>query len=615
MSNKEIYRKTKRSQKNLEPGEELSRKMIQNIPVGLYRCTPGAKGKYIMVNPSLQRMYGYDSQEELLNISISDHYWDEVERKAVSDKLIRQGQINNEEVKLKKKDGSFFWGAVTAKAVKDDFGEIQYFDGIIEDITWRKELEQRLLEEKQFCEGVIESLPGNFWMLDENSNCIKWNKNVEVMYGYNSDELHDLHGIKDITASKDLDRLQEAALQALRGGSGYCEYESVTKEGKRIAFAGDARRVRIDGKDFLVAVEIDITKRKEVETKLKKALAKIEKLQEKLQAENIYLTEEIEQEQNFREIVGTSDALKFVLFKLRQVAPTDSTVLIMGETGTGKDLFARAIHGLSSRNTRSLIKVNCATLPAELIESELFGHEKGAFTGALIRKIGRFELAHGSTIFLDEISELPLELQAKLLRVVEEGEFERLGGGHSIKVNVRIIAATNRNLIEEVKNGRFREDLLYRLNVFPLMAPPLRERKEDIPLLVKAFIQSFNLKMGRKIEKVSQETMNSLQNYYWPGNIRELKNVVERAVINSQGRLLHLVDRLERKSGSTLQSVSRKPLLELEKDYITQILEETGWKIEGRDGAAAILGLHPSTLRGKLRKLGISRNDSQTLRF
>jgi formate hydrogenlyase transcriptional activator len=255
-----------------------------------------------------------------------------------------------------------------------------------------------------------------------------------------------------------------------------------------------------------------------------------------------------------------------------------------------------------------MITVNCTALPANLIESELFGREKGAFTGADARQIGRFELADGGTIFLDEIGEMPLELQSKLLRVIQDGEFERLGSPRTIKIDVRIIAASNRNLEQEIRNGRFREDLFYRLNVFPITIPPLRKRKEDIPLLVNYFVTKFNKKMGKKIETVSKETLNTLQEYHWPGNVRELESVIERAVITSQGTALQVLDRFDafRKTGE-LVAQDVKDLAELEHDHILQVLQQTGWRIEGKNGAAVLLGLNPSTLRARMRKYGIRR--------
>ena len=352
----------------------------------------------------------------------------------------------------------------------------------------------------------------------------------------------------------------------------------------------------------------EIEERKRSEASLQDAYAEIKLLQDRLQAENSYLQQEAARVYNFGEIIGQSSAISYVFFRVEQVAPMDATVLLLGETGTGKGVIARTIHSHSARKERPMITVNCTSLPANLIESELFGREKGAFTGAHARQMGRFELADGGTIFLDEIGEMPLELQSKLLRVVQDGEFERLGSPRTIKVDVRIIAASNRNLEEEIKNGRFREDLFYRLNVFPITIPPLRQRTEDIPLLVNHFIAKFNKKMGKKIEAVSKDTLNVLEGYHWPGNVRELESVIERAVITSQGTVLQVVDRFEtfKKTGD-LPGQEVKALAELEHDHILQVLQNTGWRIEGKNGAATLLGLNPSTLRARMRKYGILR--------
>ena len=353
----------------------------------------------------------------------------------------------------------------------------------------------------------------------------------------------------------------------------------------------------------------EIEERKGTEASLRSAYAENKQLKDRFQAENIYLHNDIDREFNFGEIIGRSNALEYVFLKVEQVAPQDATVLLLGETGTGKGVVVRAIHSRSSRKDRPMITVNCSALPANLIESELFGREKGAFTGSHDRQMGRFELADNSTLFLDEIGEMPMDLQTKLLRVIQDGEFERLGGPKTIKVNVRIIASTNRNLEEEIRKGRFREDLFYRLNVFPITIPPLRQRKEDIPLLVDYFVAKFNKKTGKKIETVSKDTLNVLQEYDWPGNVRELENIIERAVITSQGTALQVLDRFVNalKTGEQ-EAQDGKALVDIERDHIFQTLEKTGWRIEGKKGAAEMLGLNPSTLRGRMRKDGIRRS-------
>ncbi len=362
------------------------------------------------------------------------------------------------------------------------------------------------------------------------------------------------------------------------------------------------------------------------EESLKQALNELQQLKDKLEDENVYLQEEIRLAANAGEIIGQSEALRRVLQMMEQVAPLDTTVLLLGETGTGKELLAQAIHNASRRRGHTLVKVNCATLPAELIESELFGHEKGAFTGATARRRGRFEIANGGTIFLDEVGEMPLELQAKLLRVLQEGEFEPVGSSRTVRVDVRVIAATNRDLEEEVRKGTFRSDLYYRLSIFPITVPPLRERSSDIPMLVRHYVKEFSAKFGKEIEAIPQETMTALKNYPWPGNIRELRNVIERAVIVTQGPKLHLLDSLQSTrldappqaapgSGAATEGDASnwgETLEQSQYNLILQTLKKTYWRIEGPYGAAAALNIHPSKLRSLMRRLGISRPKTKT---
>jgi formate hydrogenlyase transcriptional activator len=342
------------------------------------------------------------------------------------------------------------------------------------------------------------------------------------------------------------------------------------------------------------------------------AYRQIAELKEQLSKEKLYLEDEIRTERNFEEIIGESGALRHVLKQVEIVAPTDSTVLIQGETGTGKELIARAIHGASGRRTRTFVKLNCAAIPTGLLESELFGHEKGAFTGAIAQKIGRFELAHGGTLFLDEVGDIPLELQPKFLRVLQEHEFERLGSTKTIRVDIRLVAATNRDLAKMVSDKEFRSDLYYRLNVFPIMNPPLRDRQEDIAPLVRYFTQKFARRMNRRIDMISTETMKALSAYHWPGNIRELENFVERAVILSRGpNLVAPVAELRPLSRPrTLEGEPEAPLTTLEqaeRDHIRRALQEAGWLVGGPSGAAAKLGMKRTTLQSKIAKLGIER--------
>ncbi len=362
-----------------------------------------------------------------------------------------------------------------------------------------------------------------------------------------------------------------------------------------------------------VVVFRDITQRRKAELEIKETnitlqqtLEEVETLKSHLEEENKYLQQEINLTHNFTEIISHSKKFKKVLSQVEQVAVTGATVLITGESGTGKELIARAVHNLSKRKDRTLVKLNCAALPANLIESELFGHERGAFTGAINRRIGRFELADGGTIFLDEIGELPIELQPNLLRVLQEGEFERLGSSRTYKVDVRVITATNRNLVEEIEKGNFREDLYYRLNVFPIWVPPLRERPEDIPLLVNHFKSKFENRLGKKSGMITKKVMDNLLNYPWGGNVRELENVIERAVIISRGNKLDLGDSLPKTFG-TAEERRLLTLEENERNHILKTLKLTTWRVSGEKGAAKLLGINRTTLEARMKKLNIRR--------
>jgi formate hydrogenlyase transcriptional activator len=358
-------------------------------------------------------------------------------------------------------------------------------------------------------------------------------------------------------------------------------------------------RLKLVGEVFALAIA-----RKREQEKLLAAMAEIKELKDRLERENTYLREAVRAGPS-QSLVSHSPHFRSIVEQIDQVARTSSTVLLLGETGSGKEVLAQAIHDASARRDRPMIKVNCAALPASLIESELFGREKGAFTGALARQPGRFEIADGSTIFLDEIGELPLELQPKLLRVLHEGEFERLGGPKTIRVDARVIAATNRPLAQAVKGGKFREDLFYRLDVFPIDVPPLRERREDIPMLSWTFVKEFSNSMGKPIDEIADESMLALRAYHWPGNVRELRNVIERAMILGHGRTLHI-----KLSHALLQPIAPKAtansLDEAERAIILQAVEQCNWRIRGSNGAAALLNIKPTTLESRIKKLGLA---------
>lgn len=355
---------------------------------------------------------------------------------------------------------------------------------------------------------------------------------------------------------------------------------------------------------LLAQVFANALERKQTDIKLKNAFGKIQDLSDRLKAENRYLRETINTQSQYEDMIGKSMAFQSVLGKIEQVAKTTSTVLFLGETGTGKTHLSQLLHRLSIRKNKTMVKVNCATLPANLLESELFGHEKGAFTGAIVKKIGRFEIADGSTLFFDEIGELPLDLQAKLLRVLDDGEFERLGSTKSQKVNVRIVAATNRNLSQMVQEKKFRSDLFYRLNVYPITIPPLRERLEDIPEMVWAFVKELSKTMGRNINSIPQNDFEAVVRYPWPGNIRELKNIIENAMISNQSEVL----RLYPPEISLPEKPKKMALTQIQRRHILSVLKKTNWRIKGDGGASQVLDLKPSTLYSKMKKLGIDFN-------
>jgi len=493
------------------------------------------------------------------------------------------------------------------------------------DVTERKRAEDALQESQRRYSLATAAGGVGVWEWNLETNEIYVDPSLKAILGFAD---HEIQNNPDdwgkYVHSEDIVHMMAQANAHLEGRASYfqVEHRMLHRNGGIRWFFARGTAIRDEnGKPIrIIGTDTDVTERKRAEEALHRALSEVQRLKNQLQAENIYLQEEIRSGHNFSDMIGFSGSFLQALRQISQVAGADTTVLIIGETGTGKELFARAIHNLSPRKDRPLIKVNCAALPAHLIESELFGHDKGAFTGAVSSRAGRFELADGATIFLDEVGELPLDLQSKLLRVLQEGEFERLGSSRTIKVDVRVIAATNRDLEEAMRQGSFRADLYYRLNVFPITIPPLRERQGDVPLLISHFVNRFARRMGKKIETIAPQVMDALERYHWPGNIRELQNVIERAVITTQGSKLQLGDNLEpmRAQAATVGgqrglaplNVTIAPngtLSEVERNYITAVLEKTYWRIEGRDGAAEILGINPNTLRSRMRKLGIQR--------
>jgi PAS domain S-box-containing protein len=473
--------------------------------------------------------------------------------------------------------------------------------GVLIDVTQQRETERRLQEEKQLADGVIENLPGWFFMLDRHRRLVRWNKSRERVQGFSPEEFAAMH-VGDTNPPEERKRIIDSVERAFQEGTSSSEHHMLTKDGRRIPVLAQGGRVTIGGEDYVLGLNLDVSPLRRTEEELRRALAELDELRRRLELENASLRQDIARRPE--EIVGDSPAIQRVLTQVEQVAATGSTVLLLGETGVGKELVARAIHQGSARQGRLMVKVNCAALPSTLVESELFGRERGAYTGALTRQVGRFEAADGSTIFLDEVAELPTELQAKLLRVLQDGQFERLGSTKTIKVGVRVIAATNRDLAREVRAGRFREDLFYRLNVFPIHVPPLRERRQDILPMVWAFVREFEATMGKRIEMIPRKRADALVAYPWPGNVRELRNVVERAMIVSPGATL-LVETPALEGPPPPQSATR--LDDVDRRHIVAVLETTGWRVRGPQGAATRLGLKPTTLEARMAKLGIRR--------
>lgn len=587
----------------LRASEERFAKAFRSNPQPM-SLTTLATGLYIDVNESFLAMSGYTREEVIGHTSLELRIWETPEARAeFIRQLDEQGSLVNYETKFRIKDGSF--RVLLSSAEKLDIGSEVCLLVASSDVTERVAAQTALKESEERFRNVADTAPVMIWIVDPDKQCTYVNKRGVDFSGRSMDQLLG-DGWTQGIHPEDYDAVLETYTTTLEHREPLeLEYRLRRSDGEyRWVYSSGVPRFSPDG-TFLgyIGTAIDITERKESEVALQRAHEELHQLKNQLEAENIYLQQELQLDEKFGEIVGQSDAIKYVLFKINQVAPTDSTVLITGETGTGKELAARAIHGASPRKDKPLIKVNCGALSPTLIESELFGHEKGAFTGAYGRKQGRFELANGGTIFLDEIGELPPELQVKLLRVIQENEFERLGGGKTMKVDVRIIAATNRNLKLEVEQGTFREDLWYRLNVYPITMPPVRQRKEDIPLLVEHFVSTYSKKTGKTISSVSPRVMQSLQAHSWPGNVRELANVIERAVIHTQGSVLQVVDQFE----EVADQIPTQTLEEVEREYIIRTLENTGWRIEGKYGAAGILGLNPSTLRTRMLKLGIQR--------
>jgi formate hydrogenlyase transcriptional activator len=567
-------------------------------------CTLTASGEIEFVNNQTLEYLG-KPLDELKNWALSDAvYHDDLPEVITTLKTsIETGEPSDVELRLRRADGIYRWFLLRRLPQRDNHGPIIRWYTLLTDIEERKRAEDKIRRSETELRQILDLAPQYVVVLAPDRTRLYANQMMLDYLGLTLDEwrVTDRH---EYFYPDDLDRVvRDTGDKFVSGLPHECEARFLGKDGKYRWFLLRWNPV-LDEQGRVTrwyAAGTDIDDHKQA--------------QQRLQNENIALREEVDQASMFEEIVGSSVALRRVLSQVAKVAPTDSTVLILGETGTGKELIARAIHNRSHRSTRAFVRVNCAAIPPSLIASELFGHEKGAFTGATQRRLGRFELAHEGTIFLDEVGELPAETQITLLRVLQEREFERVGGSQSISVDVRVLAATNRNLNAAVDSGSFRQDLFYRLNVFPIEIPPLRERIDDIPMLVEYLVERYAKKAGKKITHITKKTLELFQAYGWPGNIRELQNVIERAVVLSDGDPFSVDESwLERKQPpeSPRSSVVEKGLLRLdadrEREIIEAVLSETGGRIAGPSGAAAKLGIPRQTLDSKISILGIKKN-------
>jgi len=599
--------------KTLKESDRKYRTLFDNALVGITQSN--LKGDLLYANNAGLRMFGYETLEEAQAAGGTfGRYRNTEVRKGLIEMLKQAGRVSEFSAECMTRTGESIFIQINAVLEGD------VISGMMMDITEIKGAEEAIARsENRLREAQRIGHVGNWdWQIPTGE--LHWSDEVFRIFGLQPQQFEATYeAFLARIHPDDRQAVVEAVNQSLADPHRpySIEHRVVRPDGKactvhergEVSFDNRGAPVRMMG-----TVQ-DVTELKSKEEDLRHALHEIRQMKEQLEAENIYLREDLEKRESFRDIIGESDAIRFTLRRSRQVARAKTTVLLSGETGTGKGVFARYIYGMSDRKDKAFVNVNCAGLPANLIESELFGREKGAFTGSTALQIGRFELANHGTIFLDEIGEMPLDLQVKILKVIEDGEFERLGNPRPVKVDLRVIASTNNNLEEEIRKGRFRLDLYYRLNVFPINIPPLRDRKGDIPLLVEFYTKKLCKSYRKDALRIPADTMESLVNYAWPGNVRELINVIERAVIISDGPELRLGE-------ATALSVPRQPIggssenvkkettgsiFEMERAHILKALQKTGWKIEGPRGAARYLGLHPSTLRGRMRKHGITR--------
>jgi PAS domain S-box-containing protein len=586
----------------LRLSEQRFRSLVESVKdYAIFMVDP--QGRVSTWNPGAERIKGY-RPEEIVGKHFSQFYTEEDRRSGKPDaelKIAASVEKFEEEGWRVRKDSSRFWASVVISAIRNQSGELVGFAKVTRDLTDQKNAEEAIRRSEAQFRSLFESSPDAIIVSDLEGRIREINARAESVFGYGRDEIAgqsvDTLVPERFRSTHPSHRREYSAAARVRPMGAGLELYGRRKDGTE--FPADIMLGPVETAEGRVVLSVirDLTEKQKAEEALRQS-----------ELQKHYLEEELNTEAQFEEIIGESVGLKRVLKLVETVAATDVTVLILGETGTGKEVIARAIHHLSPRSDHVMVKLNCAAIPAGLLESELFGHEKGAYTGAIDRKIGRLELANEGTLFLDEIGDLPLELQPKILRALQEKEFERLGSNRPIPVNVRLVAATNRDLAKMVAEGHFRSDLYYRLRVFPLLLPPLRERRDDIQLLVRYFVDRHARKLYRKIENIPDETMRALTRWDWPGNIRELENFIERAVILTKGPVLR-APLAELEMADRPGPVEDVSLEATERQHILRVLRETKGKIGGADGAAARLGLIRTTLNSKMKKLGIERKD------
>ena len=588
----------KAAEEKLRQSERELQQLVDIVPQHIFVLSPD--GSRVYSNQVAREYHGLSREDPAADDLATFVHPDNVENAlAERQRLIARGTPYEMEVRLRGKDGQYRWFLIRGNPLRDEQGRIVRWYGTRTDIEDRKRAEEQLRQDERELRRITDAIPQAISVLAPDGTTLHANEFVLDYTGLSLEDVKADGFRARLFHPDDLERLRDERQKGLALGEPFeSELRARRKDGQHRWFLVRYNPFRDENGNLVrwYATGTDIEDRKQAE--------------ERVQKENLALREEIDHSSMFEEIVGSSDALRKVLAQVARVAPVDSTVLILGETGTGKELIARAIHKRSKRASRAFIRVNCAAIPQSLIASELFGHEKGAFTGALQRRLGRFELADGGTIFLDEIGELPVETQLTLLRVLQEREFERVGGTQPIAVDVRVLAATNRDLRTAVDAGTFRQDLFYRLNVFPIQTPSLRQRVEDIPLLVEYFIERYAKKAGKKIRNIGKNTLELFQSYDWPGNIRELQNVIERAVVLCDGETFSVDETWLKRDGQ--RSATAMPfvatLVEREKEIIESVLAESRGQVAGRSGAAAKLGIPRQTLESKIKSLGIDKH-------